>query len=89
MTGLMRRCPVTTLPCSCSTGCEEQEKVARRVSQERLQPFRTDARTTDRIEKLEAVREAAKAFLEALDTDPGFPMKRQEALRTALVEAEP
>ena len=54
------------------------------ISQEALQPFRTGGRVLDRIEKLEAVRETAEAFLYALDTDPGYPFRRQEALRAAL-----
>jgi len=57
--------------------------------QEPLQPFRTDGMTLDRLERLEAVREAAKAFLYALDTDPGYPFKSQEALRAALARVEP
>lgn len=47
--------------------------------------YRTDARTVERLLALEKVRETAAAFLFALDTDPGFPMRRQEALRIALL----
>jgi hypothetical protein len=51
-------------------------------------PYRTSALTLDRLERLETVYEAAKAFLTALDTDPGFPLRRQEALRTAIQDLE-
>jgi len=50
--------------------------------------YRTDAKALERVEKLEAVRAAADEFLYALDTDPGFPFKRQEALRTALKQVD-
>ena len=57
--------------------------------QEPLQPFRTDGMTLDRLERLEAVREAAKAFLFGLDSDPGYAFKSHEALRAALVRMVP
>lgn len=46
--------------------------------------YRTDAKTVERQEKLETVYRAAQAFLDALDTDPGYPTRRQEDLRRAL-----
>lgn len=46
-------------------------------------PYRSDPHSSY-LQKLEDVRDAAAAFLFALDTDPGFPMRRQEDLREAL-----
>ncbi len=49
-----------------------------------MNDYRTDARTVEYIRALELVRETAAVFLYVLDTDPGFPFRRQEALRAAL-----
>ena len=47
-------------------------------------PFRTDARILDRLEKLEALREAVKEFIYAHETDLGWPARRYVAMRKVL-----
>ncbi len=52
-----------------------------------MNAYRTNDPTMARLHALELVRETAEAFLYALDTDPGYPMRRQEAMRAALESA--
>ena len=46
--------------------------------------YRTNAKLLSKLESLELVKKAAIEFLKALDSDAGYPMRRQEALRCAI-----
>ena len=42
--------------------------------------YRTNAKLLSKLESLELVKKAAIEFLKALDSDAGYPMRRQESL---------
>lgn len=48
--------------------------------------YRTHATVLERLEKLEVVKKAAEEFLQALHTDPGYPLRKEEALSVAIKE---
>lgn len=53
-----------------------------------MDPYRSDARTQERIVLLERLRIATKQFVHVLNVDPGFPFKRYVELTQLLDELD-